>query len=63
MERLFIELINELVKLSVPELETIKKKWLEGLEGEEVSERVIAFCVGATDLVIATKREKEGAAV
>ena len=63
MEGLFIELINELVKLSVPELETVKKEWLEGLEGEEVSERVIAFCMGAADLVIATKREKEGVAV
>lgn len=63
MEGLFIELINELVKLSVPELETVEKEWLEGLEGEKVSERVIAFCMGAIDLVIATKRGKEGAAV
>ena len=61
MKELFMELINEMVKLSIPELEEVKKEWLESLEGQEVSERVVAFCMAATDLVIAKKREKEGA--
>ena len=63
MEKLFIELINELVELSIPELEKVKKEWIESLEGQEVSERVIAFCMAAANLVIEKKREKEGAAV
>lgn len=62
MEELFIELINEMVKLSISDLEEVKKEWLESIEGKEVSERVVAFCMLATDLVIEKKREKEGAA-
>lgn len=61
MKELFIELINEMVKLSISDLEEVKKEWLEIIEGKEVSEKVVAFCMAATDLVIAKKREKEGA--
>lgn len=63
MKELFVELINKMAKLSIPELEAVKKEWLESLEGQEVSGRVVAFCMLATDLVIEKKREKEGAAV
>lgn len=59
MKELMLEIISELVKLSIPELEIVKKEWLSEMETKGVSERVVKLCRVAVDLVIEKKREKE----
>lgn len=61
MKELMLEIISELVKLSIPELEIVKKEWLSEMETKGVSESVVKLCQVAVDLVIEKKREKEGA--
>lgn len=61
MKELMLEIISELVKLSIPELEIVKKEWLSEMETKGVSECVVKLCRVAVDLVIEKKREKEGA--
>lgn len=62
MKELMLEIISELLKLSIPELEIVKKEWLYEMETKGVSECVMKLCQAAVDLVIEKKREKEGAA-
>lgn len=57
-----LEIISELLKLSIPELETVKKEWPSEVETKGVSEPLVKLCQAAVDLVIEKKREKEGAA-
>ena len=63
MKELMLEIISELVKLSIPELEIVKKEWLSEMETKGVSESVVKLCQAAVDLVIEKKREKEGAQI
>lgn len=58
-----LEIISELLKLSIPELETVKKEWLSELETKGIYEPLVKLCQAAVDLVIEKKREKEGATV
>ena len=55
MKKLMLEIISELLKLSIPE-------WLSEMKTKGVSECVVKLCRAAVDLVIEKKREKEGAA-
>lgn len=63
MKELMLEIISELLKLSIPELEIVKKEWLYEMETKGVSECVANLCRTAVDLVIEKKREKEGAQI
>lgn len=63
MKELMLEIISELLKLSIPELETVKKEWLSELETKGIYEPLVKLCQAAVDLVIEKKREKEGATV
>lgn len=55
MEEMIMELVTELLKLSVPELEVVKKEWLSGFEDGNVSECVKNLCLTAIDLVVQKK--------
>lgn len=55
MEEMIMELVTELLKLSVPELEVVKKEWLSGFEDGNVSESVKNLCLTAIDLVVQKK--------
>lgn len=59
MKELMLEIISELLKLSIPELEIVKKEWLSEMETKGVSESVVKLCQTAVDLVI--EKKKEGA--
>lgn len=61
MKELMLEIISELLKMSIPELETVKKERLSELETKGVSEPLVKLCQTAVELVIEKKREKEGA--
>lgn len=63
MKELMLEIISELLKLSIPELEIVKKEWLYETETKGVSECVVKLCRTAVDLVVEKKREKEGAQI
>ena len=63
MKELMLEIISELLKMSIPELETVKKERLSELETKGVSEPLVKLCQTAVDLVIEKKREKEGTTV
>lgn len=58
-----LEIISELLKLTIPELEVVKKEWLSEMETKGISEPLVKLCQAAVDLVIEKKREKEGAVV
>lgn len=55
MEETIMELITELLKLSVPELEVVKKEWFSGFEDGNISEGVKNLCLAAIDLIIQKK--------
>lgn len=55
MKELMLEIISELLKLSVPELEVVKKEWLSGFEDGNISEGVKNLCLAAIDLIIQKK--------
>lgn len=63
MKELMLEIISELLKMSIPELETVKKEWLSELEAKGIYEPLVKLCQAAVDLVIEKKREKEGTTV
>lgn len=63
MKELMLEIISELLKMSIPELETVKKEWLSELETKGIYEPLVKLCQAAVDLVIEKKREKEGTTV
>lgn len=63
MKELMLEIISELLKMSIPELETVKKERLSELETKGVSEPLVKLCQTAVELVIEKKREKEGVVV
>lgn len=56
MKELMLEIISELLKLSIPELEIVKKEWLYEMETKGVSECVVKLCRTAVDLVIEKKK-------
>lgn len=56
MKELMLEIISELLKLSIPELEIVKKEWLSEMETKGVSESVVKLCQAAVDLVIEKKK-------
>lgn len=58
MKELMLEIISELLKMSIPELETVKKERLSELETKGVSEPLVKLCQAAVDLAIEKKREK-----
>lgn len=55
MEEMIMELVTELLKLSVPELGVVKKEWLSGFEDGNISESVKNLCLTAIDLVVQKK--------
>ena len=55
MEEMIMELVTELLKLSVPELEVVKKEWFSGFEDGNVPECVNNLCLTAIDLVVQKK--------
>lgn len=61
MKELMLEIISELLKLSIPELEIVKKEWISEMETKGISEPLVKLCQAAVGLVIEKKREKEGA--
>ena len=63
MKELMLEIISELLKLSIPELETVKKEWICEMETKGISESLMKLCQTAVELVIEKKREKEGVVV
>ncbi len=54
-----LEVISELLKLSITELETVKKEWLSEMETKGISEPLVKLCQTAVALIIEQKREKE----
>lgn len=63
MKELMLEIISELLKMSIPELETVKKERLSELETKGIAEPLVKLCQTAVELVIEKKREKEGVVV
>lgn len=55
MEEMIMELVTELLKLSVPELGVVKKEWLSEFEDGNISESVKNLCLTAIDLVVQKK--------
>lgn len=51
------ELVEELMKLSLPELLEFKKKWKQRLEAVEKDEHVQDVCMKIVNTVIAYKEE------
>lgn len=60
MENLFKELVYEFCKLTAPELEEIRREWIEQLREASIPAKVIAFCDELCSQIIKQKREKEG---
>lgn len=63
MKELMLEIISELLKLSIPELEIVKKEWPSEMETKGIAEPLVKLCQTAVELVIEKKREKEGVVV
>ena len=60
IEDLLKELTSELYELTAPELEEIRREWIEQMKVENMPETVITFCNELCSLIIKQKREKEG---
>lgn len=63
MKELMLEIISELLKLSIPELEIVKKERPSEMETKGIAEPLVKLCQTAVELVIEKKREKEGVVV
>lgn len=55
---LTMELIDELGKMEIHELQEIEKKWMQELSEMEVTLWIQAYCKKLVELVIAKRREK-----
>ena len=60
IEDLLKELTSELYELTAPELEEIRREWIEQLREASIPAKVIAFCDELCSQIIKQKREKEG---
>lgn len=57
LDKLYIEIIKELLKFNVEQLEEIKKEWHERLKTIGMSENIILICTKLCDVVIRNKSE------
>lgn len=61
MVKIMEELIEELAKMTVPDLEEVRTTWISSLKDKKLSGCTIKLCEGTLEAIIKQKREREGA--
>lgn len=57
LDKLYIEIIKELLKFNVDQLEEIKREWQEQIRVNGISEKIMSICMKLCDEVIMNKSE------
>lgn len=57
LDKLYIEIIKELLKFNVEQLEEIKREWQEQIRVNGISEKIMNICMKLCDAVIRNKSE------
>lgn len=57
LDKLYIEIIKELLKLNVEQLEEVKKEWFKAGIESGINEKIMSVCMKLCDAVIRNKSE------